>query len=153
MANAYVNNGFSFLKLIWMYSHRKSNFREVFFKKFNGNETIENIVLHQQNIYLGCTNVIKMLSYTLEEKYSLITGPKIDSPYCIPVSYGDLVCLQVGVKTKRLTDNVNKVLLVINRPQPSLLVCGNVKQGICRFLRLNDLKDISENISAKLPYR
>ena len=73
MANAYVNNGFSFLILIWMYSHRKSNFREVFFKKFNGNETIENIVLHQQNIYLGCTNVIKMLSYTLEEKYSLIT--------------------------------------------------------------------------------
>ena len=151
MAYADVNNGFMFLILIWMYSFRNSNCTEVVFKNFNTNETIENIVLDQQNIYLGCTNVIKMLSYTLEEKKSFTTGPVIDSPSCIPGLSNDLIC--VNNTDKKLTDNVNKVLLVTNRPQPSLLACGNVRQGFCRFLQLSDLKDISESISTKLPFR
>ena len=150
MAYTDVNNGFMFLILMWMYSFRKSNSAEVVFKNFNANETIENIALHQQNIYLGCKNVIKMLSYKLEEEKSFTTGPVIDSPFCIPTR-GDLVCVKIA--DKKLTDNVNKVLLVTNRPQPSLLVCGNVKQGTCRFLGLNDLKDISENMSTELPFK
>ena len=62
MAYADVNNGFMFLILTWMYSFKKSNCTEVVFQNFNANETIENIVVNQQNIYLGCANVIKMLS-------------------------------------------------------------------------------------------
>ena len=91
-----------------------------------------------------------MLSYTLEEEYSFITGPKIDSPYCITRNSGNLICTKLGFGDKELTDNVNKGLLVTNRPRPSLLVCGNVKQGICCFLALNDLKDISASISTYL---
>ena len=151
MAYADVNNGFMFLILIWMYSFRKSNCTEVVFKNFNTNETIENIVLDQQNIYLGCTNVIKMLSYTLKEKKAFTTGPVIDSPFCITGENDSLICTKIG--DKKLTDNVNKVLLVTNRPKPSLLVCGNVRHGFCRFLQLNDLKDISESISTELPFR
>ena len=151
MAYAGVNNGFMFLILIWMYSFRMLNCTEVIFKNFSVNETIENIVLNQQNIFLGCTNVIKKLSYTLEEEKSFTTGPIIDSPFCIDAGYDNLICTNIA--DKKLTDNINKVLLVTNRPQPSLLVCGNVKQGICRFLRLNDLKDISESISSQLSYR
>ena len=151
MAYADVNNGFMFLILIWMYSFRNSNCTEVVFKNFNTNETIENIVLDQQNIYLGCTNVIKMLSYTLKEKKAFTTGPVIDSPFCITGKNDSLICTKIG--DKKLTDNVNKVLLVTNRPKPSLLVCGNVRHGFCRFLQLNDLKDISESISTKLPFR
>ena len=151
MAYADVNNGFMFLILIWMYSFRNSNCTEVVFKNFNTNETIENIVLDQQNIYLGCTNVIKMLSYTLKEKKAITTGPVIDSPFCVTGPDDGLVCPKIAV-TER-TPNVNKVLLVINRPQPSLLACGNVRQGFCRFLQLSDLKDISESISTKLPFR
>ena len=151
MAYADVNNGFMFLILIWMYSFKKSNCTEVVFQNFNANETIENIVVNQQNIYLGCANVIKMLSYTLEEKKSFKNGPVTDSPFCIPGGSNDLIC--VSNTHKKRTDNVNKVLLVTNRPQPSLLACGNVKQGICRFLRLNDLKDISESISTELPFK
>ena len=148
MAYADVNSGFMFLILIWMYSFRNSNCTEVVFKNFNTNETIENIVLDQQNIYLGCTNVIKMLSYTLKEKKAFTTGPVIDSPFCITGKNDSLFCTKIG--DKKLTDNVNKVLLVTNRPQPSLIACGNVRQGVCRFLRLNDLKDISESISTEL---
>ena len=152
MAYADVNNGFMFSILIWMCSFRKSNCTEVVFKNFNANETIENIVLNQQNIYLGCTNVIKMLSYALEEAKSFKTGPEIDSPFCITGTDNSLVCTKIG--DKNLTaDNVNKVLLVTNRPQPSLLACGNVRQGFCRFLRLSDLKDVSESISTELPFR
>ena len=151
MAYADVNNGFMFLILIWMYSVSMLNCTEVIFKNFSVNETIENIVLNQQNIFLGCTNVIKKLSYTLEEEKSFTTGPIIDSPFCIAAGYDNLICTNIA--DKKLTDNINKVLLVTNRPQPSLLVCGNVKQGICRFLRLNDLKDISESISSQLSYR
>ena len=151
MAYADVNNGFMFLTLIWMCSFRKSNCTEAVFKNFNTNETIQNIVLNQQNIYFGCTNVIKMLSYALEEEKSFTTGPVIDSPFCITGTDGGLVCTKIGVKKR--TPNVNKVLLVTNRPQPSLLACGNVKQGFCRFLQLSDLKDISESISTKLPFR
>ena len=152
MAYADVNNGFMFSILIWMCSFRKSNCTEVVFKNFNANETIENIVLNQQNIYLGCTNVIKMLSYALEEAKSFKTGPEIDSPFCITGTDNSLVCTKIG--NKNLTaDNVNKVLLVTNRPQPSLLACGNVRQGFCRFLRLSDLKDVSESISTELPFR
>ena len=95
MAYTDVNNGFMFLILMWMYSFRKSNSAEVVFKNFNANETIENIVLHQQNIYLGCKNVIKMLSYKLEEEKSFGTGPVIDSPFCIPTR-GDLVCVKIA---------------------------------------------------------
>ena len=151
MAYADVNNGFMFLILIWMYSFRMLNCTEVIFKNFSVNETIENIVLNQQNIFLGCTNVIKKLSYTLEEEKSFTTGPIIDSPFCIAAGNDNAICKNIA--NKKLTDNINKVLLVTNRPQPSLLVCGNVKQGICRFLRLNDLKDISESISSQLSYR
>ena len=46
MVYADVNNSFSFLVLMWMYSLRKSNCIEVVYKNINGNETIENIVLH-----------------------------------------------------------------------------------------------------------
>ena len=152
MAYADVNNGFMFSILIWMCSFRKSNCTEVVFKNFNANETIENIVLNQQNIYLGCTNVIKMLSYALEEEKSFKTGPEIDSPFCITGTDNSLVCTKIGDKN-RTADNVNKVLLVTNRPQPSLLACGNVRQGFCRFLRLSDLKDVSESISTELPFR
>ena len=152
MAYADVNNGFMFSILIWMCSFRKSNCTEVVFKNFNANETIENIVLNQQNIYLGCTNVIKMLSYALEEAKSFKTGPEIDSPFCITGTDNSLVCTKIGDKN-RTADNVNKVLLVTNRPQPSLLACGNVRQGFCRFLRLSDLKDVSESISTELPFR
>ena len=151
MAYADVNNGFMFLTLIWMCSFRKSNCTEAVFKNFNTNETIQNIVLNQQNIYLGCTNVIKMLSYALEEEKSFTTGPVKDSPFCITGTDDGLVCTKIGV-TER-TPNVNKVLLVTNRPQPLLLACGNVRQGFCRFLQLSDLKDISESISTELPFR
>lgn len=66
-----------------------------------------------------------------------ITGPKNDSKDC---SYNECT----SNLTKKLTDNVNKVLL-IDYSTSRLVFCGSVFQGICNVRNLQNISHIEQD--------
>ncbi|XP_053552815.1 plexin-B3 isoform X2 [Bombina bombina] len=86
-------------------------------------------------IYIGAVNWIFQLSPDLNLLVKDSTGPKQDSPDCLP--FKELRdCPQAS-----LTDNTNK-LLIVNSYSGELLTCGQVFQGICEKRNLTYISNI-----------
>uniref|UniRef100_A0A6I8RV16 Plexin B3 n=1 Tax=Xenopus tropicalis TaxID=8364 RepID=A0A6I8RV16_XENTR len=86
-------------------------------------------------IYIGAVNWIFQLSSDLQLLLEDSTGPREDSPECLP--FKDLKdCRQAT-----LTPNTNK-LLAVNTHGGELITCGQVFQGICEKRRLSNISDI-----------
>ena len=77
---------------------------------------------HSALVYVGGVNRLYQLSPELERQVTVETGPNEDSPECPAVD-----CLSSVIK--RLTDNVNKVL-VIEYTDNRLIACGTLYQGM-----------------------
>lgn len=78
------------------------------------------------------------LSPDLEIVATAITGPKNDSTYC--------TFLECPANTKRrLTDNVNKVLL-IDYSTSRLITCGSVYQGVCTVRNLQNASLVEQDV-------
>ncbi|XP_063422333.1 plexin-B-like [Mytilus trossulus] len=94
--------------------------------------------------YVGAVNRIFKLSQSLEVQQQLVTGPEPDNHLCTGSEcYG---------KTKELTDNYNKILLIetVTNGNDRLVVCGSIFQGFCEF---RDLQNISRKLSMKMHTR
>ncbi|XP_065817381.1 plexin-A1 isoform X1 [Labrus bergylta] len=89
-------------------------------------------------VYLGAVNWIYKLSSNLTKLRSHVTGPVTDNPRCYPPP-GVQSCPHELV----LTSNVNKLLL-LDAAHNRLIACGSTSQGICQFLRLDDLFKLGE---------
>ncbi|OCT65490.1 plexin-B3 isoform X2 [Xenopus laevis] len=86
-------------------------------------------------IYIGAVNWIFQLSPDLQLLFEDSTGPREDSPECLP--FKELKdCPQAS-----LTPNTNK-LLTVNDNGSELITCGQVFQGICEKRRLSNITDI-----------
>ncbi|XP_041428406.1 plexin-B3-like isoform X2 [Xenopus laevis] len=86
-------------------------------------------------IYIGAVNWIFQLSPDLQLLFEDSTGPREDSPECLP--FKELKdCPQATV-----TPNTNK-LLTVNVNGSELITCGQVFQGICEKRRLSNISDI-----------
>ncbi|KAM4662527.1 plexin-B3 isoform 2-T3 [Discoglossus pictus] len=83
------------------------------------------------SIFIGAVNWIYQLSPDLNLVVENKTGPKMDSPDCLPQE-----CNQANP-----TDNTNK-LLIVNPYSGELLTCGQVFQGICEKRNLTNISDI-----------
>nr|XP_033778727.1 plexin-A3 isoform X2 [Geotrypetes seraphini] len=111
------------------------------FQRFTLTDTkLTHLAVHQQTgeVYLGAVNRIYKLSENLTELKIHLTGPIDDNAYCYPPP-------SVRVCSHRLApaDNVNKLLL-IDYLGKRLVACGSVWQGVCQFLKLDDLFKLGE---------
>lgn len=87
-------------------------------------------------VFIGGRNRLFQLSPDLDIVATAITGPKNVSsdcsfPKCAP--------------NRKLTDNVNKVLL-IDYSTSRLIACGSINQGYCSVVNLQNVSIIEEEI-------
>ncbi|MEQ2311800.1 Plexin A3 [Ameca splendens] len=98
------------------------------------------LTVHQRTgeVFVGAVNRVLKLSPSLVELKSHVTGPVEDNAKCYPPP-------SVRACAHRLeqTDNVNKLLLV-DYTGNRLVACGSIWQGVCQFLRLEDLFKLGE---------
>ncbi|XP_062419266.1 plexin-A1-like isoform X1 [Pungitius pungitius] len=101
---------------------------------------LTHLVVHNKTgeVYLGGVNWIYKLSKNLTKLRSHVTGPVTDNPRCYPPP-GVQSCPHELVQTS----NVNKLLL-LDAAHNRLIACGSTSQGICQFLRLDDLFKLGE---------
>uniref|UniRef100_A0A8C1KR64 Plexin A1 n=1 Tax=Cyprinus carpio TaxID=7962 RepID=A0A8C1KR64_CYPCA len=90
------------------------------------------------DVYVGAVNWIYKLSSNLTKLRSHMTGPVVDNEKCYPPP-----SVQVCPHDLAPNSNVNKLLL-IDYAQNRLIACGSTSQGICQFLRLDDLFKLGE---------
>ncbi|ESO91422.1 hypothetical protein LOTGIDRAFT_105554 [Lottia gigantea] len=82
-------------------------------------------------VYIGAVNKIYQLNANLSKIYDIGTGPRNDSPDCLPAT-------DTCSYAKQPTDNYNKIL-VIDRAQRKLITCGSIYQGACERRNLDDI--------------
>ncbi|XP_063219970.1 plexin-A1 [Bacillus rossius redtenbacheri] len=87
-------------------------------------------------VFIGAVNRLYQLSPDLELVIKEVTGPKEDSPECSVLDCPSSVI-------KKLTDNVNKAL-VIDYTTTRLISCGSLFQGICSVRNLNNISDVTQ---------
>ncbi|KAJ8359303.1 hypothetical protein SKAU_G00158280 [Synaphobranchus kaupii] len=111
------------------------------FKTFSPSDWgLTHLVIHNKTgeVYVGSVNWIFKLSGNLTKLRSHMTGPVVDNEKCYPPP-----SVQSCPYDQVQTNNVNKLLL-IDYAQNRLLACGSTSQGICQFLRLDDLFKLGE---------
>ncbi|XP_041058652.1 plexin-A4 isoform X1 [Carcharodon carcharias] len=118
------------------------------FKSDNPDWVFNHLVVDQRtgSVYLGAVNRIYKLSSDLQPLVTHQTGPDEDNPDCYPPRM-----VQPCNEPLRLTDNVNKMLL-IDQGERRLIACGSLYQGICKLLRLDDLFKLGEPFHKKEHY-
>ncbi|XP_033942765.1 plexin-A1 isoform X2 [Pseudochaenichthys georgianus] len=101
---------------------------------------LTHLVVHNKTgeVYLGAVNWIYKLSSNLTKLRNHVTGPVTDNPRCYPPP-GVQSCPHELVQTS----NINKLLL-LDAAHNRLIACGSTSQGICQFLRLDDLFKLGE---------
>lgn len=111
------------------------------FKRFAPAEWgLTHLAIHNKTgeVYVGAVNWIFKLSSNLTKLRSHMTGPVVDNEKCYPPP-----SVQSCPYDLAQTPNVNKLLL-IDYAQNRLIACGSTSQGICQFLRLDDLFKLGE---------
>ncbi|XP_063063926.1 plexin-A1-like [Engraulis encrasicolus] len=115
-----------------------------FFQTFSPPESspggLTHLVVHNKTgeVYVGAVNWIYKLSSNLTQLRNHMTGPVVDNERCYPPP-GVQSCPHELTQT----NNVNKLLL-LDYGQNRLIACGSTSQGICQFLRLDDLFKLGE---------
>uniref|UniRef100_A0A452FLW8 Plexin A3 n=1 Tax=Capra hircus TaxID=9925 RepID=A0A452FLW8_CAPHI len=89
-------------------------------------------------VFVGAVNHIFKLAPNLTELRVHVTGPVEDNSRCYPPP-----SMRVCAHRLAPVDNVNKLLL-IDYTARRLVACGSIWQGICQFLRLDDLFKLGE---------
>ncbi|XP_060691320.1 plexin-A1-like isoform X1 [Hemiscyllium ocellatum] len=111
------------------------------FRTFEVSDTsLTHLVVHNKTgvVYVGAVDKIYKLADNLTMLRSHVTGPVEDNEKCYPPP-----SVQSCPHALALTRNVNKLLL-IDYKQNRLIACGSAFQGICQFLRLDDLFKLGE---------
>ncbi|XP_063102683.1 plexin-A3 isoform X5 [Cavia porcellus] len=102
--------------------------------------TLTHLAVHRVTgeVFVGAVNRVFKLAPNLTELRVHVTGPVEDNARCYPPP-------SMRVCAHRLVpmDNVNKLLL-IDYAARRLVACGSIWQGICQFLRLDDLFKLGE---------
>ncbi|CAH1158754.1 unnamed protein product [Phyllotreta striolata] len=89
-------------------------------------------------VYIGAINRLYQLSPDLDSVITEVTGPKLDSDDCSVVECNSAI-------NKKLTDNVNKAL-VIDYTTSRLISCGSLSQGICSVRPLQNISEGSQEV-------
>ncbi|XP_060926482.1 plexin-A1-like [Limanda limanda] len=133
--------GFLLLGLLLIMSSSVCGGQPPPFKRFAPAEWgLTHLAIHNTTgeVYVGAVNWIFKLSSNLTKLRNHMTGPVVDNEKCYPPP-----SVQSCPHDLAQTPNVNKLLL-IDYAQNRLIACGSTSQGICQFLRLDDLFKLGE---------
>ncbi|KAG9270029.1 plexin A3 [Astyanax mexicanus] len=110
--------------------------------------SLTHLTVHRRTgeVFVGAVNRVYKLSSNLTELRSHQTGPMEDNAKCYPPPN-----VRACVHKLEASDNVNKLLLV-DYAGNRLVACGSIWQGVCQFLRLDDLFKLGEPHSRKEHY-
>ncbi|XP_066499316.1 plexin A3 [Hoplias malabaricus] len=110
--------------------------------------SLTHLTVHRRTgeVFVGAVNRVYKLSSNLTELRSHQTGPMEDNAKCYPPPN-----VRACVHKLEPSDNVNKLLLV-DYAGNRLVACGSIWQGVCQFLRLDDLFKLGEPHSRKEHY-
>ncbi|XP_077079179.1 plexin A3 [Siphateles boraxobius] len=102
--------------------------------------SLTHLTVHRKSgeVFVGAINRVYKLSANLTEIRSHQTGPVEDNAKCYPPPN-----VRACKQNLESTDNVNKLLLV-DYAGNRLVACGSIWQGVCQFLRLEDLFKLGE---------
>uniref|UniRef100_A0A8C1W9Z6 Plexin A3 n=1 Tax=Cyprinus carpio TaxID=7962 RepID=A0A8C1W9Z6_CYPCA len=102
--------------------------------------SLTHLTVHRKTgeVFVGAINRVYKLSANLTELRSHQTGPVEDNAKCYPPPN-----VRPCKQKLESTDNVNKLLLV-DYAGNRLVACGSIWQGVCQFLRLEDLFKLGE---------
>uniref|UniRef100_A0A4W5KKD7 Plexin A3 n=1 Tax=Hucho hucho TaxID=62062 RepID=A0A4W5KKD7_9TELE len=102
--------------------------------------SLTHLTVHSRTgeVYVGAVNRVFKLSANLSELRSHMTGPVDDNAKCYPPP-----SVRACAHKLESSDNVNKLLLV-DYAGNRLVACGSIWQGVCQFLRLEDLFKLGE---------
>uniref|UniRef100_A0A8C7PFT2 Plexin A3 n=1 Tax=Oncorhynchus mykiss TaxID=8022 RepID=A0A8C7PFT2_ONCMY len=102
--------------------------------------SLTHLTVHSRTgeVYVGAVNRVYKLSANLTELRSHMTGPVDDNAKCYPPP-----SVRACAHKLESSDNVNKLLLV-DYAGNRLVACGSIWQGVCQFLRLEDLFKLGE---------
>uniref|UniRef100_A0A8B9LPK5 Plexin A3 n=1 Tax=Astyanax mexicanus TaxID=7994 RepID=A0A8B9LPK5_ASTMX len=129
-------------------SHCKSPPPETDFSFRVKDTSLTHLTVHRRTgeVFVGAVNRVYKLSSNLTELRSHQTGPMEDNAKCYPPPN-----VRACVHKLEASDNVNKLLLV-DYAGNRLVACGSIWQGVCQFLRLDDLFKLGEPHSRKEHY-
>ena len=96
---------------------------------FEPKTELNNILIHENDVYVGAVNYIHRLNSNLAEIKSEVTGPVNDSRSCIS---------RENCPDAAPTNNRN-TLLVVYKEESQLITCGSVFQGLCQVRNLSTL--------------
>uniref|UniRef100_A0A8C7EXS2 Plexin-A3 n=1 Tax=Neovison vison TaxID=452646 RepID=A0A8C7EXS2_NEOVI len=102
--------------------------------------TLTHLAVHRVTgeVFVGAVNRVFKLAPNLTELRAHVTGPVEDNARCYPPP-----SMRACAHRLAPADNVNKLLLV-DYAARRLVACGSVWQGVCQFLRLDDLFKLGE---------
>ncbi|XP_045141415.1 plexin-A3 [Echinops telfairi] len=102
--------------------------------------TLTHLAMHRVTgeVFVGAVNRVFKLAPNLTELRAHVTGPVEDNARCYPPP-----SMRVCAHSLAPADNVNKLLL-IDYAARRLVACGSIWQGVCQFLRLDDLSKLGE---------
>uniref|UniRef100_A0A8C8WZP8 Plexin-A3 n=1 Tax=Panthera leo TaxID=9689 RepID=A0A8C8WZP8_PANLE len=102
--------------------------------------TLTHLAVHRVTgeVFVGAVNRVFKLAPNLTELRAHVTGPVEDNARCYPPP-----SMRVCAHRLAPVNNVNKLLL-IDYAARRLVACGSIWQGICQFLRLDDLFKLGE---------
>ncbi|XP_017712893.1 PREDICTED: plexin-A3 isoform X3 [Rhinopithecus bieti] len=102
--------------------------------------TLTHLAVHRMTgeVFVGAVNRVFKLAPNLTELRAHVTGPVEDNARCYPPP-----SMRVCAHRLAPVDNINKLLL-IDYAARRLVACGSIWQGICQFLRVDDLFKLGE---------
>uniref|UniRef100_A0A8B9LUK8 Plexin-A1 n=1 Tax=Astyanax mexicanus TaxID=7994 RepID=A0A8B9LUK8_ASTMX len=139
--NINVIKSYLYVSIIYIVSLSPGGAAAEPFQTFSPSEWgLTHLAIHNTTgeVYVGAVNWIYKLSSNLTKLRSHMTGPVVDNEKCYPPP-----SVQSCPHDLSQTNNVNKLLLV-DYGQNRLIACGSTSQGICQFLRLDDLFKLGE---------
>ncbi|XP_069759972.1 hepatocyte growth factor receptor isoform X2 [Narcine bancroftii] len=121
------------------------------FSNFNSETLIQNLVLHNERIYVGATNKIYALNSNLEKISEFRTGPVLESLNCSPCGNCEE---QEDHSSTEWKNNNNMVLLVETFYGDHLISCGSTRNGVCFLHNLEEegLANFSSNAQCMYQY-
>ncbi|XP_048405016.2 hepatocyte growth factor receptor [Stegostoma tigrinum] len=115
------------------------------FLNFTAETLIQNIVLHNQHIYIGAINKLFVVNTKLEKLSEFKTGPVLESLKCSPCGK----CEKNETSSENVwRNNTNMVLLIETFYGDQLIQCGSTRSGVCFLhnLQHDNPANISNNV-------